>query len=282
MRNWAWIVTGGALLFGLGPVSPVTAQPGSMVPNDSQDLPAAEQIFEHFIEAIGGEEKIHAIKNRRIEGTYLGDPFEFKATLRVWWESDGRFHQAVSEPAGLRYNIYANGEYTWVQVMDRDPQFLGGMQRIELFDTADFYGEANYKNRYKEYKTVGVGKAQGQPVYVVRAITKSGRPHMLYFSQETGLLLGTRAPTMDKNGKAREMMVRLSEYKPFGGVLYPTRLEQQFAGSKDISRYHYTEMRVNVDDGHDYSVPPIVVEQYKQALANDAAEAAKKKKEEDG
>ncbi len=284
MRNWTWIIAGCSLVLWLGLPSVSAAQPGAGSPASAatQDLPEAGQIFERYIEAIGGEEKVHSIRNRRIEGTYLGEPFEFKANLRVWWESDGRFHQKVSEPAGLRYNIFVNGEYTWVQVMDRDPQFLGGYQRAELFDTADFYGEANYKNRYAEYKTVGAGTAQGQPVYVIRAVTHTGRPHMLYFSQETGLLLGTRAPTMDKNGKPREMMVRLMDYKPFGGVLYPTRLEQQFAGSQETSRYHYTKIEVNVDDVHDYTVPPVVIEEYQKALANDAAAAEKKKADDDG
>lgn len=282
MRNRAWIVAGFSMVLGLiAPVAPgqagsaqTTGTPGAGALETPQGLPPAEQVFEKYIEAIGGEEKVHSIKNRRIVGTFLGEPFEFKANLRIWWESDGRFHQNVSEPAGLRYNIFANKPYTWVQVQDREPRFLGGMQRIELLDTADFYGEANYKNRYTEYKTVGKGKVLDQEVYVVKAVAKSGRPHMLYFNIETGLLVGTRAPTMNKDGKAREMVVRLGDYKPFGGVLYPTRLEQQFVGSKETTRYQYNEIEVNVDDSHDYTPPAVVIEQYKQALANDAAKEA--------
>lgn len=279
MRDVARLIATGSLVLccagalaqpaGLNPTAPRSAE--------NEPLPEAAEVFERYIEAIGGREAIQKIKNRRIEGTFQGEPFEFRANLQVWWESDGRFHQNVSEPAGLRYNIYANGEYTWVQLHDQEPHFLGGMQRIELLDTADFHGEANYEERYKEITTIAAAKADEQPVYVIRAVTHANRPHTLYFNRDTGLLVGTRVPTMGRDKQIREMTVRLGEYKPYGGVLYPTLLEQQFAGSPEISEYRYSKIEVNVEDDHDYSVPSIVVEQYEQALANDAAKAAEKK-----
>lgn len=218
-------------------------------------LPAAETIFEKFIDAIGGREKLEKITSRRITGTYEGDPFDFKANVTVWWENDGRFHQRVAEPAGLKYDLHVTEGMTWSVVMSNDPTPIGGVQRQELLDTADFYGEANYKERYKEIKTVREAKAGDTPIYIVSATTHAGRPHTLFFAKDTGLLIGNRVPVTGPNNSLRDMTVRIKNYKDFGGVLYPTLFIQEFGGGIKPNRYEFIEIEVNVEDGHDYSVP---------------------------
>lgn len=254
------------------PVPGVLRQP-------SQDLPDAASIFERHIEAIGGRDKVFSITNRRITGTYTGAPFEFRANVRIWWESDGRFHQRVSEPAGLRFDFHVNGDYTWATRQGGEPTVLGGLQRLELLDTADFYGEANYEKRYKSIETVGAARAEGRPIYVVQAVTHADRPHRLFFDQETGLLVGTQVPAMTDGGRIREMTLRISDYKDFGGVLYPTRMHQQVAGLETRNVYHFTAITVNTDDPHDYEVPEQIRQEWDEAKAR--AQQAREQEAED-
>jgi len=270
----------GLLVGVMGPVqgalAATPAAPSAAVPEVIQqpagDLPAAEAVFERYIEAIGGREKVFAIKNREVTGFYVGEPFEFRANVKMWWEEGGKFHQQVAEPAGLRFDLYANGEYTWINLQDKPPALLAGLQRIELLDTADVHGEANYKERYKELTTAGRAKADGKPVIAVKAVTHSGRPHMHFFDEQSGLLVGTRVPTLGPGGKVREMMLRLAEYKDFGGVLYPTRLEQTFANAETVNAFIYQDVRVNVAEPHDYTVPTSVIEEFKAAVEKAAEE----------
>lgn len=243
------------------------------------DLPAAEDIFEHYVEAIGGWDALNSLKNRRISGTYSGQPFEYTARLQVWWERDGRFHQKVVEPGGLRYELFANNGRTWMKIMDKDPMPVLGSRHSEVLDTADFLGEANYHDRYKSIQTVGKAKADGEDVWVVQAITQSGRPHSLFFSVESGLLRGTRVPVTSDKGM-REMTVRLFDYVDAGGVLFPSRLEQQFKGDAAINKFDYTSIEVNADDEQDYTVPEAVekvfaeIEARAEAGGGDAAAAS--------
>lgn len=273
------IVTIGCGLLVAATVSIAEMNPaGSPVPGvprqASPDLPDAASIFERHIEAIGGRDKVFSITNRRITGTYTGTPFEFRANVRIWWESDGRFHQRVSEPAGLRFDFHVNGDYTWATWQDGEPVALGGLQRLELLDTADFYGEANYENRYKSIETVGSARADGRPIYVVQAVTHADRPHRLFFDQETGLLVGTQVPAMTDGGRIREMTLRISDYKDFGGVLYPTRMHQQVAGIDSRNVYHFTAISVNADEPHDYEVPEKIKREWDEARARAAQENA--------
>ncbi len=238
-------------------------------------LPEASEIFERYIEALGGQEKLDGIRNRRITGTYTGDPFQFKASVQVWWEADGRFHQRVSEPAGLRYDLWVVDGMTWSVVMDGEPTPMGGIQRQELLDTADFHGEANYKNRYKEIETLREAKAGDTPVYIVRAVTHAGRPHTLFFAKDSGLLLGNRVPVTGPNGSMRDMTVRVQNYKEIAdGVLYPTLFVQDFGSEAPPNRFEFTEIEINVDDEHEYPVPENVRQLFDEVRA---AEEAKKK-----
>ena len=231
------------------------------------DLPEAAEVFERYIEAIGGREAIEKITNRRITGTYTGDPFEFKANLQVWWEADGRYHQRVSEPAGLRYELFAVGRVTWSVVMDREPDPIGGVQRQELLDTADFTGEVNYKNRYKKIEIVRKAKAGDQEIYIVRATTHAGRPHTLYFATDTGLLIGTRVPVSGTKNSIRDMTVQILDYKDIGGVLYPTRFVQSFTNEKQTkpNEFVFSKIEVNVTDGHEYPIPEKVREKFESS-----------------
>lgn len=223
----------------------------------ASEMPAAAEIFERHIEAIGGHDAIDALRNRRITGTYSGVPFEYTARLQVWWERDGRYHQKVVEPGGLRYQLYANNGRTWMQIMDNEPAPILGSRHVEMMDTSDFLGEANYTERYKSIKTVARAKADGKDVWVVQAVTQLGRPHSLFFSVENGLLQGTRVPVTSDNG-IREMTVKLFDYVDAGGVLYPSRIVQQFSGDTTKNEFRYTKIEVNTDDEHDYTVPEAI------------------------
>lgn len=262
-----------ASVLAAGSASASTAA-GTLVQPDegASQLPEASAVFERYIEAIGGRDAMAKIKNRRVTGTYTGDPFEFTAKLQIWWEDDGRYHQRVSEPAGLRYDLYAVELMTWSIVMDRGPEPLGGVQRQEALDTADFWGEANYEKRYKEIKVLREAKAGDTPIYIVRATTHAGRPHTLYFAKDTGLLIGTRVPVSGPKKSVRDMTVQILDYKDIGGVLYPTKFVQVFNNEQNTkpNEFVYSEIEVNVDDGHEYPVPDNVREIFEKSAQEKA------------
>lgn len=279
MRNRLAGFAIGGVVFGLLASTPAALAQGAgggvipeIVQRPAGELPEASAVFEKYITAIGGREKVNSIRNRVVTGYYTGEPFQFRAAVRMRWEEGGKFHQHVNEPAGLRFDLYANGDYTWIVLQDQPPAPMGGLQRLELIDTADLHGEASYQTRYKEIATVGLARAEGRPVYAVRAVTHAGRPHTLFFDQESGLLLGTRVPTMGEGGRLREMMLRLLDYKDFGGVLYPTRLEQRFPNSDAVNSFTYTSVEVNVDSEQDFTVPDSIIEEFKAALEREKQE----------
>jgi hypothetical protein len=249
-----------------------TAERSTQPTQAADQLPEASVVFERYIEAIGGRDAMAKIKNRRIEGTYTGDPFEFKANLQIWWEEDGRYHSRINEPAGLKYDLYAVDRMTWSNVMDRGPEPMGGVQRQELLDTSDFWGEANYEKRYKEIKVLREATAGETVIYIVQAMTHAGRPHTLYFAKDTGLLIGTRVPVSGPKNTARDMTVQILDYKDFGGVLYPTKFVQKFNNEPNTKHnvFVYTSIKINAEDAHEYPVPDTVRELFEKAAQEGA------------
>lgn len=221
--------------------------------------PTAEEVFERYIEAIGGREAVFAQKRRRIEGTYEGPGFNGIARLKLWADAPNKMQVTIQEPLGNSLTVTYGGEYGWEQPKGAPPRLVVGPRYVELLDSADFYGEANYKQRYKEYEVLGSTDFAGTTCWVVRSVSHAGRQRQLLFDRETGLFVAERSTIVRADGEGsfdtKVIEVHLSDYKDFGGVLYPTRQVQRVIGEEGEISLHYRSVRVDTDDEHEYRPP---------------------------
>ena len=224
---------------------------------DVASLPTADELFEKHIEAIGGREAIFAQTSRRIRGVYAGPPFgEVPARVTIWQDAPDRFHMRLAQPAGGSMDVAYDGATGWRQNSGQSPVETTGPDLVELQQTADFFGEANYKERYETRRTKGTATFAGLDVYVVSVLMTDGREMYIMFDQASGLFTGTRSSFVDPNGAKREMISIISDYEEAGGVLYPRRIEQLIGGLEKRISYNYRSVVVDgEDDGHDYSMP---------------------------
>lgn len=265
-RRWLPVL---AVVSAVGAGLPTAAQgmgqPGTAPAQAAGNAPTVDEIFERHIEAIGGREKVFEIKDRVINGTFEGEPFKFPARLRIVTRAPNKMIWEASEPAGLGIKIVYNGELGWrvYQVGSGKgmTEWVIGPSLVDLMETADFYGEANYKERYKELELAGTADFYGTTVYVVRGIRQSGKMHLLMFSIQTGLFIGSRTAVLHADGDMRPLDVRLENYKEFGGVLYPTRMVQQFRGETGSNVFEFSRVRVNTGEEFDWT-PPVDMPAY--------------------
>jgi len=224
---------------------------------DQATLPTADELFEKHIEAIGGREAIFAQRSRRIRGVYSGPPFgDLPARVTIWQDAPDRFHMRLAQPAGGSMDIGYDGTTGWRLNSGQSPTESTGQDLVELQQTADFFGEANYKARYETRRTIGTAAFAGTEVYVVAAVMHDGREIYIMFDQTTGLFTGTRASFVDANDAKREIISIISDYQEASGVLYPRRIEQLIGGLEKRISYEYRSVVVDgEDDGHDYSMP---------------------------
>lgn len=221
------------------------------------NLPKAEEILERYVEEIGGAEKMKAIKSLRIDGRYTGRPFKFAARLTLWKEHPSQFHLKIAEPAGETIEMAFDKDMGWERQPGVGARPIEGLRLIEMKDTADFWGEANWKERYISVETVGeIADFNGERAYVVHAKSVSGREKMLVFSVESGLYVGTRTLTVHPDtGKPAEYQSVLGPYKEFGGVKMPMGMTQRWVNGEEQVKIEYTKIEVNPEEKHDFSAP---------------------------
>lgn len=246
-------------------------------PEDSTkaELPKPEEIFSRYVEAIGGKEKMKEITSRRVDGRYVGRPFDFAARLTLWQEYPNKFHLKIHEPAGETIELAFDGKVGWERQPGIGLRLVEGIRLKELRDTADFWGEANWEERYLTMETVGIiDSFAGEPAYAIHVKTLSGREKMLVFSKTTGLYLGTRTLTVSPDtGEPAEFESILKPYKEFGGVKFPTGMIQHFVKGNETTTIDYAKVEINSEEKHDFSPP----EELKKAL-----DAEKAGEDEDG
>ncbi|MEZ6243675.1 MAG: hypothetical protein R3B57_11615 [Phycisphaerales bacterium] len=220
------------------------------------DLPTAEDLFERHIAAAGGHDKIYAQKNRRIIGVFEGPPFKFPARLTTWLEAPDKLRSHIAEPAGRSIDIGYDGKTAWRQMEDGPVVILDESAAANLRDAADFYGQANYKNRYMSIKTIGVGQLLGRSVYIVRAVWPSGVAEQVIFDRDSGYYVGVQYSIPTKEGSEVQILTVVDAYEDFGGAKYPTKITQMTPEGKVLAKYEYRNVRVDVDDGFDDYSPP--------------------------
>lgn len=231
---------------------------------EALELPPAEELFERYIETIGGRDALDAHRTREIKGTFRGRPFTGAARLTMQAEVPNKLHVVIEEPLGFRFEMCYDGETVWERANDNPPREVIGARAIEFIESSDFFGEAQYKDRYTSYQTIGSGAMGDVNVYVVEAVSHNSRQRRLLFDADTGLFIGEQNQVARLNPELRKYELRVTEivlgdYTEFDGVLYPTSQRQKVVGDDAESVFEYTSIKVNLDEPFDFSPPEDMV-----------------------
>jgi len=243
---------------------PITAPETPAVEDAELDLSSEEaaraaEVFEEHIEAMGGRDAVFGVDKRVIRGSYEGQPLKFPGRLRMTLEAPDKLYWEISEPAGLSITTVYNGEQAWSEVKagvgEPRMNWIIGPPLLDLIESASFYGEADYKNRYRELAYVGTADFYGSVCHVIRGIRKSGKLHLLFFDTKTKLYKGARTAVLHESGEVRPLDVRIGDWAEVDGVMVPKVMIQQFRG-ESISNLFTMSRITHVDDtGIDWSPP---------------------------
>jgi uncharacterized protein involved in high-affinity Fe2+ transport len=85
-------------------------------------------------------------------------------------------------------------------------------------------------DQYTTMTTVAMEKFAGKDAYKVDLTTKDGAKMTRWFDTTTGLSLGSTT-SQDMGGQVIDVTTTISEYKNFGGLMFPTKQTQSIAGN---------------------------------------------------
>ena len=183
-------------------------------------VPTAAELIARFNQARGSESKLAAVHSYRMNGTVTeawGDSGEFEFVAapvrraeKVQFQKLGTYRNGfdgtngwLADPAGTRVTAGAIRDHA-----ERD---------------AAFFNWRYDAGQYRWMESPGAATFEGKDCFALKLTTTSGLEATHYFDAKTGLLAGILTTTVLRTGTTWSR-TSFSDYKKFGGVLFPTRL----------------------------------------------------------
>jgi len=214
-------------------------------PNPTPALPTADDIFNKYIAAIGGQAAVDKLKSRTAKGTIAqanGNSFQFELS-----QSGDKFYFMVTTPQGA-FERGFDGQVGW-EKSGRVREITGG--ELATFKAGNgLFVLISLKDQYARPPRVRRDKIGDRDVYMTDGATADGKRLRFYFDAATGLLLRrvTFTPTMIGNIPDQ---LDLEDYREVDGVKFAfIARSSTIESGNPVSTRTFTEMKVNtpVDD----------------------------------
>lgn len=219
-----------------------TAQ--ALVDSSNAATPAADQIIDNYIAAVGGKAAIEKVTSRVSKGTVEVVGLAEKGTIEVYGKAPNKMCTILKVPGvGARAWGY-NGMLAWAFNPDSGKiEERTGKDLVAARVEADFYQPLNLRDHYSKLSVKGVEKIQyregPRDTYVIEATNSSGEVEKLYFDTTSGLLL--RHDTWEDKLPIRDFFL---DYTDVDGVKVPFTNRQ--AEGKNVLILRFTEVKQNV------------------------------------
>jgi len=223
------------------PAAPA-AQPGAKPA--AADLPSGEALFAKHVEALGGMEALRSQKSAMIKGR-MTLPSGSVGLITVWRKAPDRMYRIIDIPGTVTVETWCDGESAWMRNSNKGAARLTGDALTDTKLESEFIGEADYKARYKELKTIEKTTFGDRPAYAVAATTAAGKARTLFFDAEKGFLIGVKLDIAAPRGD-EHLTLTFGDYKKCGATWQPTLVVEDTGQAKTTTTFSQIEMDVAV------------------------------------
>lgn len=229
--------------------------------HNASTLPTPDQLFDKYLQAIGGKAAFDKLKTRVWKGTFItGNGISMPYEVRQ--AAPDKFLSILTTPKQGVFETGYNGTSGWMQNA-RGTRSFGASDLGQFKRLSSFFGGVNLKEQYTKPRVVGTDKIGDREAYVMRAVSVTGNNERLYFDTQTGLLL--RVLSVE-----RTMLVPIpeqidfSDYREVDGVKLPFTIQVYNIDPSNGATRKFTEVKHNVpvDDAR-FNQPPAPVDKPK-------------------
>lgn len=189
----------------------------------------ADELIAKNLQAMGGIDKINAIKTLRMSGRTQQD--DFTADVGLEWKAPEMIRETFTVQGMSQIQAY-DGTSGW-QISPfegrRDPEMLGEEDTRDLVEDAGLFDPlVDYQAKGSTVEYLGMSTIDGDDAYKLKVTLKNG--DILYYYLDPDTYMGIR---IDREqfirGALRESVEGLGSYKLVNGVYFPYSIER---GSK--------------------------------------------------
>ncbi len=214
----------------------------------AQSAPSVDDIIKKHIEAIGGREKLSAIKSIRVSGKMpVGPGMEAPMTIDVVRDKGVRMELTVQGMTFIRAYEAASGKGWQINPFQgkKDPEPISADELKDISEQVDIDGAlVDYKTKGHKVEFVGKEKVEGSDAYKLKVTKKSGDVEYQYIDVESSLLVKQEAK-QKAQGQEIDMETIIGDYKEVNGVLMAH--SQEFAPKGTQERMKMTAEKIEAN-----------------------------------
>jgi hypothetical protein len=223
-------------------------------PSPRPSPPAADEILNKYVAAIGGQAAIDKIKTRVMKGSVVtanGQTISYE----IQQTAPNKAYEIFTSQRGTMERA-VNGDVGW----EKNPQGLReivGTQLADLKLSLQLFRNLRLKEQYTRLRFGGRDKVGDRDAVILNAGTADNRAERLYFDAENGLLLRRISYTRTMIGVIPEQ-TDFQDYRDVDGVKLPfTIVLASVDAGNPISTRRFDEIKLNapVDDSK-FNMPP--------------------------
>ena len=229
------------------PVAPPPTPPAATQPTVPRtDLPAAKDILNKCIEAMGGEKAFDEMKSSVIKATFTNPMGEAKIEM-YWMKPNKVFIKQAMQ--GMESTMGSDGTVSWMRT-PMDTTILDPEQAKDLQDQSNMFRMViRIRDDATELATVDQVKFNEFDCYKIRATDKNGQAQFALFDVKDHLIRGLET---DEAGQG-PATVKFSEWKEDAGIKYFTKVEIERMGM--AMPLVFDEVKFNTLDETTFALP---------------------------
>ncbi|HEV8435113.1 MAG TPA: hypothetical protein VGR95_17015 [Thermoanaerobaculia bacterium] len=212
----------------------------------STSAQTADEIVGKYVKAIGGMDKINALKTLQRSGKFTGGGgFEARVT------QENKRPNLVREDfliQGMDGVTAYDGKTGWkIEPWQgkKDPEPLGEDELKDIIADADFDGPlVNYAEKGNKVEYAGTEPVEGTDAYKLKVTMANGEVRYYYMDTDYYVPIKIETKRMIR-GAEREFESSLGDYKEVNGVYFPWSIESGPKGSPQKGKITYDKFTAN-------------------------------------
>ena len=222
----------------------------------SSDTLASDTIIAKYYRAVGGRDKLLAIKSRRLSGSYKQGSVD--ARTMILWRRPGVRRIEMQAPGinhaeGYDGSTWEHDYLTGKTVRDTGVASVAGRQGAEFDESF-----VQYAVKHNQVRSMGEGTLDGNPSYGMRVTLADGSKKDYFFDGKTGLIIAVRKIMVLPGGRKVPTLTSYESWSDVGGVMMPHKfVERNTVNGGVISTTMWDTIEVNVATTAGDFKPPV-------------------------
>lgn len=180
----------------------------------------AEGLLNKHIEALGGVDNMEKVVSiKMIAGMNLmGQDFEMTMLRK-----EGKLYQKLGNESMVVQEQVFDGQKAKMGGMGGSQLITEGAEFEAIKQEAKLFPILDYLTDMYTLELKGIEKVDGKDAYKVVAVDQDGKKESIFFSSESSMIV-KRVKTDEARGQSVTVTTKFSDYKEYGGLMFPTKI----------------------------------------------------------